>query len=96
MIAEGDILDLGSLDAAMPEGIDQMLHGKKPKGAKPKGMRFYLDRGLGGVVCNVAFQEYMMTSINIVLMPSWFLGWPWKTSIYAMLILEMPLVLVRC
>jgi len=44
---------------AMPEGIEQMLHGKKTSGAKPEGMRFYLNRGLGGVVCNVAFQDYM-------------------------------------
>jgi len=44
---------------AMPEGIEQMLHGKKSSAAKPEGMRFYLNRGLGGVVCNVAFQDYM-------------------------------------
>lgn len=44
---------------AIPEGIEQMLHGKKTSGAWPEGMRFYLNRGLGGIVCNAAFQDYM-------------------------------------
>lgn len=46
---------------AMPEGIEQMLHETKSNAAKPQGMRFYSDRGLGGVVCNVAFQDYMQS-----------------------------------
>ena len=44
---------------AMPEGIEQMLHETKSKAAKLRGMRFYSDRGLGGIVANVAFQDYM-------------------------------------
>ncbi|OHB82353.1 MAG: hypothetical protein A2V98_05845 [Planctomycetes bacterium RBG_16_64_12] len=44
---------------AMPEGIDQMLRESDPKRVASEGMRYYKDRGLGGVVCNVAFQDYM-------------------------------------
>ena len=44
---------------AMPEAIDQMVHEAAPERISSQGMRFYRDRGLGGIVCNVAFQEYM-------------------------------------
>ena len=44
---------------AMPEGIDQMVRDAEPQRIRSEGMRFYQDRGLGGIVCNVAFQEYM-------------------------------------
>ena len=44
-----------------PEGIEQMLHADGAKPAAPVGMRYYQDRGLGGVVCNVAFQDYMQS-----------------------------------
>ncbi|MFH1264484.1 MAG: hypothetical protein ABIK89_02065, partial [Planctomycetota bacterium] len=44
---------------AMPEGIDQMLREPDPKRVASEGMGYYKDRGLGGVVCNVAFQDYM-------------------------------------
>ena len=44
---------------AMPEGIDQMVREADPKRISSQGMRFYQDRGLGGIVCNVAFQDYM-------------------------------------
>jgi len=37
----------------------QIVHGIPPQRATPEGMRYYLDRGLGGIVCNVAFQDYM-------------------------------------
>ncbi len=44
---------------AMPEGIGQMIHQKDPLAKAPEGMRYYIDRGLGGIVCNVAFADYM-------------------------------------
>ena len=37
----------------------QIVHGIPAERATPEGMRFYKDRGLGGVVCNIAFDRYM-------------------------------------
>jgi hypothetical protein len=37
----------------------QIVHGIEPRRASPEGMRYYADLGLGGIVCNVAFHEYM-------------------------------------
>jgi hypothetical protein len=37
----------------------QIIHGIAPSRASVEGMRFCKDRGLGGVVCNVAFDRYM-------------------------------------
>ena len=37
----------------------QIVHGLPPQRATPEGMRYYKDRGLGGIVTNVAFQDYM-------------------------------------
>lgn len=37
----------------------QIVHGIPPNRATPEGMGFYTDRGLGGLVCNVAFDRYM-------------------------------------
>ncbi len=50
----------------------QIVHGLDPRwalppadGAKPdRGMRYFLDHGLGGVVCNVAFQDYLKSETN--------------------------------
>jgi len=44
---------------AVPEGIAQMVREDSPAKVRSSGMRFYLDRGLGGIVCNVAFQDYL-------------------------------------
>ena len=44
---------------AMPEGIQQMLNQPNAKRVASEGMRYYRDRGLGGVVANVAFRDYM-------------------------------------
>jgi len=46
-------------ERAMPEGVQQMLQEADPNRIPSKGMRLYTDRGLGGIVCNVAFQDYM-------------------------------------
>ncbi|HID78115.1 MAG TPA: hypothetical protein EYP56_19240 [Planctomycetaceae bacterium] len=37
----------------------QIVHGIPPGRATPEGMRYYLQRGLGGIVCNVAFDDYL-------------------------------------
>jgi hypothetical protein len=39
----------------------QIVHGIQPDRASPEGMQWYKDLGLGGIVCNVAFQEYMQS-----------------------------------
>jgi len=37
----------------------QIVHGIPTARATPEGMTFYQDRGLGGLVCNVAFDRYL-------------------------------------
>jgi hypothetical protein len=37
----------------------QIVHGIPAERATPEGMQFYKDRGLGGIVCNVAFDRYL-------------------------------------
>ncbi|NQT16772.1 MAG: hypothetical protein HQ582_28705 [Planctomycetes bacterium] len=44
---------------AMRGGIEQMLQKPDAQRVAPDGMRFYPDRGLGGLVANVSFQDYM-------------------------------------
>ena len=39
----------------------QIVHGIAPARASADGMRFYQDRGLGGIVCNVSFDRYMQS-----------------------------------
>ncbi|MBN1590286.1 MAG: hypothetical protein JW888_12295, partial [Pirellulales bacterium] len=56
---------------AMAEGMDQVTHGDRTQKTEPQGMDFYKDRGLGGVVCNVAFDDYLQSEKN------------WKTLIAA-------------
>lgn len=48
----------------MPEGVEQILNAKDPKRLPVSGMRYYLDHGLGGVVCNVAFDNYLRSEAN--------------------------------
>jgi hypothetical protein len=48
----------------LPEGVEQMVPGGGPAKAKSEPLRFYKDRGLGGVVCNVAFRGYMDSEEN--------------------------------
>jgi len=52
------------LRAALAEGVEQMVGGSSPGQLKSEPMRFYKDRGLGGVVCNVAFRGYMDSEEN--------------------------------
>jgi len=49
---------------ALPEGLHQMLREKGPASLGVEQMRVYKDRGLGGVVCNVAFQNYLESEEN--------------------------------
>lgn len=46
---------------AMHDRPLQIVHGIKPVRATPSGMQFYKDLGLGGIVCNVDFQQYMQS-----------------------------------
>lgn len=49
---------------ALPEGIHQMLHEKGPAAITVEQMKRYQDRGLGGVVANVAFADYLRSEAN--------------------------------
>jgi len=42
----------------------QIIHGIPAGRATVEGMQFYKDRGLGGVVCNVAFDRYLRSEEN--------------------------------
>jgi hypothetical protein len=42
----------------------QIVHGIPAGRATVEGMQFYKDRGLGGVVCNVAFDRYLRSEEN--------------------------------
>ena len=46
------------------EGVGQMVPGKEPEAIAKAGMQYYKDRGLGGVVCNVAFRDYLRSEEN--------------------------------
>jgi len=45
-------------------GIEQILREKDPERAIASGMEAYRDLGLGGLVCNVAFQDYLVSEPN--------------------------------
>ncbi len=47
------------LAGKLPEGIDQLLPGGKPSGHVLKGIEYYQQRGLGGLVCNASFRDYL-------------------------------------
>jgi hypothetical protein len=47
------------LAGKLPEGIDQLLPDGKPSGHVLKGIEYYQQRGLGGLVCNVSFRDYL-------------------------------------
>lgn len=47
------------LHKGMPEGLEQMVPGGDAKRVNAEWMKFYKDRGLGGVVCNVSFRNYL-------------------------------------
>jgi hypothetical protein len=49
----------------------QIVHGIPAGRATPEGMKYYKDHGLGGIVCNVAFDDYLRSEKN------------WKTLVAA-------------
>ncbi len=48
----------------LPEGMDQLLPDGKPSGIARKGLEYYQQRGLGGLVCNVSFRDYLQSEEN--------------------------------
>ena len=42
----------------------QIVHGIPAARASVEGMQYYRDRGLGGIVCNVAFDQYLQSEAN--------------------------------
>jgi len=54
-------IDLG---AAMAEGVDQMVPGTGARQSPQRATSFFTQRGLGGIVCNVAFQGYLQSEEN--------------------------------
>jgi len=54
-------IDLGR---AAPEALDQMVPGSGSQKAALRKMSSYKDLGLGGIVCNVAFQDYLCSEEN--------------------------------
>ena len=47
-----------------PAGIGQMLHDADPARVALENMRYYKNLGLGGIVCNVAFDRYLESEEN--------------------------------
>ena len=52
------------LQGRQPEGVDQVVVGTRPTNFVRSGMQRYRDHGLGGLVCNVDFQDYMNSEQN--------------------------------
>jgi len=70
IVSAGVVLDAGEIPAdwqprwTNPPEEDrplQIVHGIPAGRATVSGMTYYQDLGLGGIVCNVAFQEYMQS-----------------------------------
>jgi hypothetical protein len=59
------------LQGRQSEGVDQVVAGARPASIARAGVQRYRDLGLGGVVCNVNFQNYMTSEGN------------WKTLVAA-------------
>lgn len=51
-------------DPPMEDRPLQIIHGIAPNRATAEGMQLYKDRGLGGVVCNVAFDRYLRSEAH--------------------------------
>lgn len=52
------------LHGQLAEGVAQIVGGSKSASLARSGMEYYRDRGLGGLVCNVAFHDYMTSEEN--------------------------------
>ncbi len=49
------------LAGRLPEGMNQLLPDGTPDGIARKGLEYYQQRGLGGLVCNVSFRDYLQS-----------------------------------
>ncbi|MHB8864345.1 MAG: hypothetical protein ACYC6N_18215, partial [Pirellulaceae bacterium] len=47
------------LAGKLPEGMNQLLPDGAADGIARKGLEYYQQRGLGGLVCNVSFRNYL-------------------------------------
>lgn len=52
------------LTGKLPEGMDPLLPDAEPGGIARKGLEYFQQRGLGGIVCNVAFDNYLESEEN--------------------------------
>ncbi len=52
------------LEGKLPQGMNQLLPDGKPSGIARKGLEYYQKRGLGGLVCNVSFRDYLQSEEN--------------------------------
>lgn len=52
------------LAGKLPEGMNQLLPDGTPDGIARKSLEYYQQRGLGGVVCNVSFRDYLQSPEN--------------------------------
>lgn len=52
------------LAGKLPEGMDQLLPDGKPSELAVKGLDYYQQRGLGGLVCNVSFRDYLQSEAH--------------------------------
>jgi hypothetical protein len=52
------------LAGRLPEGMNQLLPSGTPDGIARKSLEYYQQRGLGGLVCNVSFRDYLQSEEN--------------------------------
>jgi hypothetical protein len=52
------------LAGKLPEGMNQLLPTGTPDGIARKSLEYYQQRGLGGLVCNVSFRDYLKSVDN--------------------------------
>ena len=52
------------LAGKLPEGMNQLLPSATPDGIARKSLEYYQQRGLGGLVCNVSFRDYLKSEGN--------------------------------
>jgi len=52
------------LAGRLPEGMNQLLPSSTPDGIARQSLEYYQQRGLGGLVCNVSFRDYLQSEEN--------------------------------
>jgi hypothetical protein len=53
-----------NLKGKLPEGMDQLLPDATPDGIARRNLEYYRQRGLGGLVCNVSFRDYLQSEAH--------------------------------